>query len=241
MKPMGITPGTTARTSTTMNTALRIMQRRRMPNRGDACTISTRRSSYRYLMFQNLIPKISFCPSHEDSPVGGGIGRTTHRFTTVKIHQGSLWSWSVSRLQIVWHRPRARREDVGVPEQRFKGSRSNKQPGVDTVEVGKICIYLEYPVRLRYNNTANVDHAATPSQERLALDPGNDVVEGPRCEKQDHGRGEVPAPYGWLEEDEKGVGNGKNELFGRSSSARLAQGVHDQRGLHSPCCAMGHR
>ena len=48
---------------------------------------------------------------------------------------------------------------------------------VDVMEVGEVRVYLEYPIRLRQDDSADEDQTDGPGQEGLDLHPGNNIVQ----------------------------------------------------------------
>lgn len=50
---------------------------------------------------------------------------------------------------------------------------------VDSIEEGKISVDLHDPISLRQNDGTNVEMTEIPAQERLVLDPSNNIVHLP--------------------------------------------------------------
>jgi hypothetical protein len=50
---------------------------------------------------------------------------------------------------------------------------------VDIIEKGKVGIDLHNPIGLSEYDGANVEETCFPAQERLVLDPRNDIVQAP--------------------------------------------------------------
>ncbi len=66
-----------------------------------------------------------------------------------------------------------------LPAQCFIGASVLEKP-VDVVEVGEVGINLYHPVWLCQKHSANEGPARILWQERLYLDPSNDIVQRPR-------------------------------------------------------------
>jgi hypothetical protein len=102
--------------------------------------------------------------------------------------------------------------DCYVPTDSLKWARHGKQL-VASVEVGKVGIYLQDPVWLDENDSANVQTTALWAKKWLVLHPSDDIMQVPGNEEGNNSRREVPAPGGWFEESKKTIRYSKGELF----------------------------
>ena len=94
---------------------------------------------------------------------------------------------------------------------------------VAAVEVGKVRINLQDPVRLDEKDATDVDEVASAPQEWLALHPRNDVMERPGCDERDDGRREKPAPCWRVEEHEEAIRKSKHKLGGNNDQSADAR------------------
>lgn len=72
-----------------------------------------------------------------------------------------------------------------LPKKSLQGPSCLEQPLVRRIKVCKVCIYLKNPIRLSQDNCANVDGVVSFGEERLVLDPGDDVMQIPRDDQED--------------------------------------------------------
>lgn len=100
---------------------------------------------------------------------------------------------------------------------------------IQVIKVCKVGIDFENPVSLGHDDGADVHSACQGAQERLVLDPRNNVVQGPGSDEHGGGGRQVPTKYRWIEEDEKSVGNSQSKLF-TSKQGRLTQACVLERG-----------
>jgi hypothetical protein len=98
------------------------------------------------------------------------------------------------------------RRVLDIPTHGFQWSRRDEETIVLRVEVGKVGVQLQHPVRLNENNCPNVYQVTSSLQKRTVLHPGNDIVQRPGRYKRDGSRRQIPAPGRGVEEGEEAVG-----------------------------------
>lgn len=88
----------------------------------------------------------------------------------MKIHHGSLVPVSFVK-EVLWWK--------GIVPAKGLIRSSVLEDVVDIVEICKICIDFHYPIWLHKDDGADEDPARILGQERLNLNPSDDIVQGP--------------------------------------------------------------